>query len=147
MCWRVLAECADVLTWSRWSGRLCLLAMLNKPSRYFFASTTIPARANLLPLTTDRSSLIKLLWLTCGVTRGGWRVTLDKCKYMHFKCMLIHCNPCRTYCIKGHALATTSTERDLGIIISPSMKHHEQVRVRSSHLYLAQRIDINDRKQ
>ena len=42
---------------------------------------------------------------------------------MHFD----HGNPCRKNNIKGHALATTSAERDLGVIISPSMKQHEQV--------------------
>ena len=55
----------------------------------------------------------------------AWRLTLhpDKCRCMHFG----NGNPCRTYKINGHELATTSAERDLGVIISPSMKHHEQV--------------------
>ena len=60
---------------------------------------------------------------------SSWKLLLftlhpDKyIRYMHFD----HGNPCRKNNIKGHALATTSAERDLGVIISPSMKQHEKV--------------------
>ena len=69
--------------------------------------------------------------------RDTWRLTLhpDKCRCMHFG----HGNPCRTYKINGHKLATTSAERDLGkghdrkqqlclgqLLISYSISYHFQ---------------------
>lgn len=51
------------------------------------------------------------------------------------KCKVMHCgrgNPRAKYTILGRELVTTERERDLGIILTPNMKWHEQVSYASS---------------